>query len=276
MTVIVLGALAIGMVLGMLGSCGSALCVPILVYLVGHGMKESVAESMAIVGMISIVAAIPYFRKREIDWLSVWYFGLPAMAGTFAGAWLGGLATDVLQLMVFGGVLLLAATVMFKNSKVEAVEDPESDRQPERSSTRIMACQGVTVGIVTGFVGVGGGFLIVPALVLVGKLPIRLAISTSLVIIALNATVGFAKYEHHLMSHNLAVDLNTILIFTVIGIGGTLIGRSVNTKMNPRRLRQAFAVVLIVLGGFLILHEGSKLTPMPSAAQVLTDGQSRR
>ena len=93
MTVIFIGALTIGVTLGMLGSGGSAITVPILVYLVRHGTKESIAESMAIVGLISIAAAIPYARSQQIDWRSVWSFGIPGMIGTFAGAWLGGIAS---------------------------------------------------------------------------------------------------------------------------------------------------------------------------------------
>ena len=120
--VVLIGALVIGLTLGMLGSGGSAITVPVLIYLVGHGAKESIAESMAIVGIISVAAAIPYARSNQIHWRSVWYFGVPGMLGTFVGAWLGGIATEAIQLIVFALVLFAAAYSMLRNSKGRATE----------------------------------------------------------------------------------------------------------------------------------------------------------
>ena len=258
MTTILIGSLLIGLTLGLLGSGGSAITVPILVYLVGHGAKESIAESMAIVGLISIAAAIPYANAKQIDWRSVVYFGLPGMLGTFFGAWLGGLAAEGLQLVVFGSVLLAAAYLMFRRSKgLGSVQG--ADEKIQRAPIWQVALEGIVVGSVTGFVGVGGGFLIVPALVILGKLPMRLAIGTSLVIIIINAAVGFAKYEHYLLAHEMTVNWQTILVFTSVGVVGSQIGRKINVRMNQRVLRTVFAGFLVLLGGFLIFHEGSKL-----------------
>lgn len=260
MVVILIGALIIGLTLGLLGSGGSAITVPVLVYLVGHAAKQSIAESMAIVGVISIAAAIPYAMSKQIDWRSVLYFGIPGMLGTFVGAWLGGLATAAAQLVVFGGVLIAAAYVMLRKPKAGAdPDDQEEAVEPHRSPIWKIALDGTVVGIVTGFVGVGGGFLIVPALVVFGKLPMRLAIGTSLVIIALKAAVGFAKYQQYLVTHDMSVDGQTILIFVLIGIVGSLIGKSVNARMNQQLLKRVFAIFLILLGGFVIVKEGSKL-----------------
>ncbi len=258
MVLVIIGALVIGVTLGMLGSGGSAITVPVLVYLVGHGAKESIAESMAIVGLISIAAAIPYAKARQIDWRSVWFFGIPGMFGTFVGAWLGGIASDATQLVVFGGVLLLAAYSMLRKPKGGAADESE-DSAGNSSPAWKIGIEGSIVGIVTGFVGVGGGFLIVPALVLLGNLPMRLAIGTSLVIIAVKSAVGFAKYEHYLLSHNTSVDLQTIVVFALVGVLGSVIGRAINARMNQRVLRRVFACFLILLGGFVIVREGSKL-----------------
>lgn len=248
----------IGLTLGMLGSGGSAITVPVLIYLVGHGTKESIAESMAIVGLISVAAAIPYARANQIDWRSVWCFGIPGMLGTFVGAWLGGIATDALQLIVFGSVLFVAAAMMLRRPK-GARANVEGVDENGRSAVWIVALEGLFVGAVTGFVGVGGGFLIVPALVVMGSLPMRLAIGTSLVIIAIKAAVGFAKYEHYLINHDLSVDLNTIILFAAIGIAGSLIGRLINSRLNQLMLRQVFAGFLIILGSFVIFQESGKL-----------------
>ena len=272
MLVTLVGALIIGLTLGMLGSGGSAITVPLLIYLVGHGAKESIAESMAIVGLISIFAAIPYARSNQIDWRSVWCFGIPGMLGTFIGAYLGGLSSEALQLVVFAGVLLAAAYSMLRKAKIpcEQSEGANAFRPP----IRVIAMQGIAVGCLTGFVGVGGGFLIVPALVLLGKLPMRLAIGTSLVIIIFNAIVGFAKYEHYLISNNTSVNVQTIVAFATIGIVGSMIGRTINARLNQQLLRQVFACFLVVLGSFVMLREGTKLFQGPvktdSAATQLT------
>jgi hypothetical protein len=246
----------------MLGSGGSAITVPVLVYLVGHGGKVSIAESMAIVGLISVAAAIPYGRAKQIDWRSVIYFGIPGMVGTYSGAWLGGIASEVLQLVVFGFVLLLAAYSMLRKRKVKVDQFDDQAEHYKPPVTKV-AMEGTVVGIVTGFVGVGGGFLIVPALVILGHLPMRLAIGTSLVIIAAKSAVGFAKYQHYLLGHDLSVDIQTIAVFAVIGIFGSLIGRSINQRLNQHALRRVFAVFLILLGGFVIVREGSKVFVAP-------------
>ncbi|QDT88843.1 sulfite exporter TauE/SafE family protein [Gimesia algae] len=262
---ILTGSLLIGLTLGLLGAGGSAITVPVLIYLVGHGTKESITESMAIVGMISIAAAVPYATSKQIDWRNVLFFGLPGMLGTLVGAWLGGLAAEAIQLVVFGGVLLAAALIMLRRpGKTDAAGEDSSQRSPAWK----IGLEGIVAGILTGFVGVGGGFLIVPALVLLGKLPMRLAIGTSLVIIAFQAAVGFTKYEFYLLANNMSVDWQTILIFTVIGIIGSIIGRQINTRLNQQKLKTVFAGFLLLLGGFVIVNEGGKYlhASVPDAA----------
>ncbi len=268
MAITLIGALIIGLTLGLLGSGGSAITVPVLIYLVGHGTRESIAESMAIVGLISVAAAVPYAKSHQIDWRSVWSFGIPGMLGTFAGAWLGGVSTEALQLVVFGCVLLAAAGSMLRKSNGTA-DDVRSVAEI-RSPTSMTALEGLVVGVVTGFVGVGGGFLIVPALVVLGRLPMRLAIGTSLVIIAMNAAVGFLKYEHYLLAHDLSVNGKTVLNFAAVGVLGSMIGRTINTRLNQCVLKRVFAGFLILIGGFVIMHEGSKLVKPPTAAAANT------
>tara|TARA_R100001132_G_scaffold27072_1_gene30665 strand:- start:463 stop:1329 length:867 start_codon:yes stop_codon:yes gene_type:complete len=264
---ILAGSLLIGLTLGLLGAGGSAITVPVLIYLVGHGTKESIAESMAIVGLIAIAAAIPYANAKQIDWRSVFCFGLPGMLGTLVGAWSGGLAAEAVQLVVFGSVLLGAALIMLR--KPETI-DANGNESPRRSPAWKMVLQGIFAGLLTGFVGVGGGFLIVPALVILGKLPMRLAIGTSLVIIVFQAAVGFARYEYFLSANHMSVDWQTILIFAVMGIVGSMIGRHINTRLNQQMLKSVFAGFLILLGGFVIVREGGKyLHPAAPATAVI-------
>lgn len=250
-----LGALMIGLTLGLLGSGGSAITVPVLVYFVGHGAKQSIAESMAIVGLISVAAAIPYAKSKLVDWRNVLYFGIPGMLGTLIGAWLGGIAADAMQLTVFGGVLIAAAYAMLRKPKA----DNEQATELHRSPIWKVAIEGTSVGIVTGFVGVGGGFLVVPALAVLGRLPMRLAIGTSLVIIALKSAIGFAKYQHYLAVHDLSVNIATISVFVFIGVAGSVLGRSLNARLDPAMLKHVFAVFLILLGGMVMVQEGGKL-----------------
>ena len=122
-----------------------------------------------------------------------------------------------------------------------------------------MGLDGLGVGVLTGFVGVGGGFLIVPALVLMGGLRMRQAVATSLVIIALNSSIGFWKHLQHLDEMNLAVDWQTIGLFVLIGAGGSLTGRAVNAKLNQSALQRGFAVFLVVMAGFILFRESTSL-----------------
>ncbi|WP_284327034.1 sulfite exporter TauE/SafE family protein, partial [Deinococcus metallilatus] len=183
-----IGAALIGLSLGLLGSGGSILTVPVLVYLVGEPEKLAIAESLAIVGAISLFGAIPYALKRQIDWRSVLWFGIPGVAGTYLGAALSVYLSGVAQLMLFAVVMLLAAIMMFRPGGAQ----PEAATNHKRSPLKIGA-EGLVVGVLTGLVGVGGGFLIIPALVLLGGLPMSLAVGTSLLIIAAKSFVGFYK-----------------------------------------------------------------------------------
>lgn len=277
----ILGAVCIGAALGLLGSGGSILTVPVLVYVLQHDSKVSIAESLAIVGGIASATAIPYGRSGQIHWRSVVFFGIPGMAGTFGGAYLAKFIPASLQLVLFAAVMLLAAWLMFgarPSVPVEAVSEREPRsgdlveyKADSRESSRLhqskirlqspwkIGIEGLTVGVVTGLVGVGGGFMIVPALVLMGGLTIRLAVGTSLVIIALKSFTGFAKYFNVLAEMGKAVDWFTISWFIVLGILGSLVGKQLSTKLEQRTLTRVFAVFLVLMSGFVLSQEVPKL-----------------
>ncbi len=197
-----IGAVAIGLVLGLLGSGGSILTVPVLVYLVGVPDKVAIAESLAIVGLIAAVGVIPYARQKLVDWHSVLYFGVPGIIGTYGGAALARWVPGAVQLALFAIVMLLAAALMLRSKKVATSSNQTRKRQP----LWLIAIEGLFVGVLTGLVGVGGGFLIVPALVLLGGLSMRLAVGTSLMIIAAKSAAGFWKYLDVLAATNTYVD----------------------------------------------------------------------
>lgn len=278
MLTVLIAAIVVGVILGLLGSGGSAILVPILVYLVGHDAKISITESMAIVGVISAVGAIPFARAKHVDRKSVVLFGVPAMVGTFIGAWLGGMASNTVQLTVFGIVLLLASGLMIRKAFGKESVSDESPEQAnpdgQRAKDFVIVLEGIIVGAVTGFVGVGGGFLIVPALFILGKLPMRTAIGTSLVIISMKSAVGFWKYQHDLGLHNQSVDWPTIWTFIAIGMAGCFVGQQLNSRLNQRMLKKAFAVFLVLLGGFVIVREGSDLWKASSAQNETQAGVS--
>lgn len=269
MTSIIIGALVIGIVLGLLGSGGSAIAVPILVYLVGHDAKVSIAESMAIVAAISLVGSVPYAMAKEVDWRSAMLFGIPTMLGTWIGAIFGSLAADAVQLIIFAIVILAAAILMFRNAfrkrplgpKLESNQSPDAVtfRMPSAKAI-LLALEGLAVGLLTGFVGVAGGFLIVPALLLLAKLPMRTAIGTSMVIVSLKSFVGFAKYQSVLLQAGLSIDWTTVIVFTGIGLAGCTFGRRVNSKLDQRTLKQIFSLFLIAVGIFVIVKELQKLS----------------
>lgn len=247
MTIIALvGALAVGVSLGLLGSGGSILTVPILVYLLGQPDKVAIAGSLAIVGGISLFGAVPYALKRQVDWRSVLLFGIPGMVGAFGGAWLSRFVSGSFQLLLFSLIMLLAAAFMFRGRRQASA--PPARRHPW---WKVMI-EGTLVGVVTGLVGVGGGFLIVPALALLAGLPIHIAIGTSLLIIALKSFVGFAEYVNVLNSLNLQLDWGVIAAFIGIGAGGSFAGRKLAAKVPQQMLQRIFAVFLLAMGGFIL------------------------
>ncbi len=245
-----LGAVAIGLVLGLLGSGGSILTVPVLVYLAGQPDKIAIAESLAIVGAIAAVGASTYARQQLVDWRSVLGFGVPGILGTYGGAALAAYVPGTVQLALFGVVMLAAAAAMLRGRT-----GLERDADAPRSVVKIAAL-GIGVGVMTGLVGVGGGFLIVPALVLLVGLDMRLAVGTSLSIIVLNSTTGFIKYLDTLHTVGLTVDWRLVGIFAAIGIAGSFVGNALSQRVPQAQLKRGFAIFLIVMGGFILAKEG--------------------
>jgi uncharacterized membrane protein YfcA len=269
MLFIVLGAVAIGLVLGLLGSGGSILTVPILVYVAHEPDKVAIAESLAIVGGIALAGAVPYARRSLVDWHSVLYFGVPGILGTYGGAALSEWVPGPVQLVLFAVVMILAAVLMFRGKKglVEKGLEPH-ERQPIWK----IASEGLLVGVLTGLVGVGGGFLIVPALVLFGGLSMRLAVGTSLLIIATKSAAGFWKYTEVLAGMGEQVDWSLIGLFTGVGILGSFLGSALSQRVPQAQLKRGFAVFLVIMGGMILAREAPKAlaTPQPQPLPPVT------
>lgn len=247
-----LGAVLIGLSLGLLGSGGSILTVPILVYLVREPEKLAIAESLAIVGAIALVGALPYTFQRLVVWRSVWLFGIPSIVGTYTGAWLSQWVSGSVQLSLFAGVMLVASWMMLRPSKL----NPKS---AETHPVWQIAMEGFVVGALTGLVGVGGGFLIIPALVLLGGLTMQQAVGTSLWLIAFKSFSGFYKYAQILPSQGYTLNWEVIVMFSLIGAIGTFIGNRVAVRIPQAHLRQVFAGVLILMGAFILWQNLPKI-----------------
>ncbi len=248
------GALFIGITLGLLGSGGSILTVPVLTYVVGQETKLAIASSLMIVGIISVFAALPYAFQKLVKWRTVVVFGLPGMMGAVAGAWAAHFVSGAIQMLIFAMLLLVASYLMFKPVKL----NPSERDGPERAMIKI-AIDGFLVGSVTGLVGVGGGFLIIPALALLGSLSMRLAVGTSLVIIAMNSFSGFIGYIKVLEALNLSIDWQVIGIFSTIGVFGSWLGHKLSGRVNQHQLKQGFAVFLVLMGVFILYENVSHL-----------------
>jgi len=240
-----LGAIAIGVSLGLLGSGGSILTVPVLVYLLAQDEKVAIAGSLFVVGSIALAGSLQYVRHRLIDWRNVLVFGIPGMLGTYLGAAIAAFIPGVVQLAFFALVMLLASYMMLR--PVRLTGEPHKPRE-----TWKIAVDGLIVGIITGLVGVGGGFLIVPALVLLGGLPIHSAVATSLVIIALKSYSGFFKYVDVLDKQNLALDWPTLAIVTALGIAGSFAGARIANRMPQDKLKRGFGYFLIVMAIYIL------------------------
>jgi len=255
MWIVIAGALVIGISLGLLGSGGSILTVPILAYAIGQPEKLAIAGSLAIVGGISLLGAIPYALRGDVVWRSVLWFGLPGMLGTVIGAQISRFLPGALQLTIFACVMLIAATRMLRSAVATAPGALEA--LPQRRSHIVR--DGLAVGVLTGLVGIGGGFLIVPALVLLGGLAMRQAVATSLVVITLNAFSGFVKHALVLRSLGLSLDWTVIAQFIAIGGSGAVLGNLLGGRLPQPQLRRAFAVMLVVMGAYMLWREAPRL-----------------
>jgi uncharacterized membrane protein YfcA len=249
----VVGALMIGLALGLLGSGGSILTVPVLVFLVGQDEKIAIAGSLLVVGVVALAGALCGLRARLVDGRSVLWFGGAGAVGAALGATLSAFVPGPAQLAIFGMVMWLAAWTMLRRQT--AVD--EAPRPPR--ARRWLVADGLGVGGLTGLIGIGGGFLIVPALVGLGRLPMQRAVATSLWIIAINAFVGFAKHLVVLGPARATLDFEVLGAIAAIGTIGSIAGQRFNQRLEPRTLRTLFAVMLVLVGAAVLWHSGSRL-----------------
>lgn len=238
-------AVAIGVSLGFFGGGGSILTVPLLVYVFGLPPKQAIATSLLVVGAASVTGAAQHFRAGNVRVRTALLFGVAGMGGAYAGGRAAAFVDGALLLLLFAAMMLLTAAAMWRGRRAPAVQaEPDA-----RAALRLIG-QGAAVGFFTGLVGAGGGFLIVPALALWAGLPMPAAIGTSLAIIVLNTIAGFAGYAAHV-----AIDARLALLVAATAIAGSLAGARLARRVDPARLRRAFAVFVLGMGCFVLVRE---------------------
>ena len=255
-------AALIGLSLGMLGGGGSTLTVPVFVYVLGFDPKAAIAMSLPVVGATSLVGAASHWRSGHVQVRTAVLFGLVAMVGSFLSArLLAPRVSGTLQLALLAIVMLAAAVSMFRNAGGRKHAEGHA---PLPAPVPLLAVVALGVGTLTGLVGIGGGFLIVPALVLLARVPMKQAVGTSLLVIAMNTFSGWAGYAAHT-----DVPWGFLTAFTAVAIAGILGGAHLTRFVSQAQLKRAFAVFLLCVGAFILYQNRHAFVPhhtVPAAA----------
>lgn len=218
------------------------LTVPILIYALHVPVKPAIAMSLVVVGLVAFIGFVGHARQRTVSKRVALVFGPPAVAAAYAGARIARHVPAHVQLVLFALFGLTGSALMFRSAMKPS---GSSDIAPfefkgDSRTIALLALEGVGVGLITGLIGVGGGFLIVPALVFVAKLPMRLAIGTSLLVITMNALSGFAGYIG-----TVPIDWYLVSWFTAVAAVGSIAGTLISKRVPQKRLKQVFGVLLI-------------------------------
>ena len=254
MLMVALLAILVGLSLGLLGGGGSILAVPVLAYGAGLPAKEAIATSLIVVGATSLFALIPHARRGRVEWRTGAIFSATAMVG----AYLGGLAADWFSgttlLLLFAAMMVVTALAMFRGrGEMKANKD-------KPLAVGLVIAEGLVVGGATGLVGAGGGFLVVPALVLLGGMEMHKAVGTSLMVIALKSFAAFAGHAAHV-----SIDVQLTLVVTAAAVAGSIGGAALAKRVPAQILRKVFAGFVLVMAGYVVWREAGP----PLAASVL-------
>lgn len=253
------GALFIGLILGLIGSGGSILSVPILVYLMAVNPVTATAYSLFIVGSTSLVGTIKNFQKNLVDFKTAIVFSIPAFIAVYITrkylvpslpehlfSIAGIEITRDMGIMVFFAVLMIMASL----SMIRERKDTGDIEEEVKFNYPLILLEGAVVGVLTGIVGAGGGFLIIPALVLLAKLPMKKAVATSLFIIAIKSLLGFIGDVEIL-----DIDWIFLILFTTISILGIFLGIYLNKFIPGKKLKKGFGWFVLLMGVYIIWKE---------------------
>lgn len=255
-------AIGIGVSLGLLGGGGSVLALPILVYVMGVEAKTAIAMTLVIVGTVSFLGAIPHARRGNISLKTTLIFGSATTIGAYGGARIATLpfVSSTFQLTLFALAMLTAAILMIRRSHREESQAELAVQPICKYCWLWLPTEGIAVGMLTGLVGIGGGFAIVPALVLLAKIPIKKAIGSSLLIIGVNGVAGFLGYLGK-------VDFNWSLTitFTFLAGLGTVLGSYLSQYVEAKNLQKGFGYFLLGVAAFVLFqNRPGKTDPAPT------------
>ncbi len=255
-----IGAVLMGLSLGLIGGGGSILTVPILVYLFSVNPVLATAYSLFIVGVTSLVGSFSHMQMGNIHWRTAIVFGIPSIISVFLtrafivpaiplsiahiGNW--ELTKPVALLIFFAIIMLLASYSMISNKNKES-----SEIKDVKFNYPLILTEGAVVGVVTGLVGAGGGFLIIPALVLLAHLPMKQAVGTSLIIIASKSLIGFIGD----LKGDEIIDWKFLLVFSSVAIVGIFTGSMLSKKISGDKLKPAFGWFVLIMGVYIIIKE---------------------
>ena len=237
-------ALVVGLTLGLLGGGGAIVTVPALVYALGLEPKVAIVMALPIVGGVSLIGVVQHWRQGNVDFRTAGVFGLAAMLGAYGGARLAQFVSGRLQLTLLAVLMLGSAVTMLRG------RGPQGDGEQSRELGPLVLGVGLGVGVLTGLLGIGGGFLLVPALVLLAKVPMRQAVGTSLTVIAMNTFAGYLGYLGR-------VDLpwTLTLQFGAVAAVGIVVGSALVPKIPQAALKRGFGVLLILLSALIFWQQ---------------------
>lgn len=253
-------AVLIGISLGLIGGGGSILTVPVLVYLFGMDAFMATEYSLFVVGISSLVGSVSYFKKGLINFKIAMIFGIPSIISIFLTRLylLPLIPEEVLKiqnftitkniflLLIFAVLMILASYKMI----IKSISEKPLEHQTDQNSVFLAAGQGLIVGVLTGLVGAGGGFMIIPALVNLLKIPMKVAIGTSLVIISINSLIGFLSSVNHVQ-----IEWKLLLSITTIAVAGIIIGSQISKKIDGKKLKPTFGWFILIMGIYIIAKE---------------------
>ncbi len=252
-------AILVGLSLGLIGSGGSILTVPILVYLLSVEASETApAYSLFVVGTASLIGASIKHKQGFVDLKTAIIFGIPAIISVYATRrfLVPAIPDEIftidtitltkrfLIMGLFASLMILASVSMIKGRKEVEQTEPQQFNYP------LILIEGAFIGVLTGLVGAGGGFLIIPALVMLSKLPMKKAVGTSLVIIAAKSLIGFMGDLH-----NIKMDWSLLLIFTGLAVAGIFLGNQLSHKIDGSKLKKGFGFFVLVMGTYIFIKE---------------------
>lgn len=253
-----ISAIIIGLVMGLIGGGGSILSVPIFVYVFGFDAVTATALSLFVVGVTSLVGSAGFIKQGHVDFKTAFIFGIPSILGVLfsrrlvlphlphyiINRWGITLTKEMFLLLLFAILMLIASFKMIR--KIERVRL----RKDDETNYTILISQGLLVGIITGLIGAGGGFLIVPALVMLLGVNMKKAVATSLFIISMNSILGFLS-TMSMVKH----DWTFLLTFTALSVVGIFVGLGISKKMDGKKLKPLFGWTVLIMGIFIIIKE---------------------